>query len=145
MRGVPNKGSYYGNSFLTERQVEILRLRRNNVSRGDIAKSLRITRQDVTILEKRAMNNVERAFNTINLAAMEGYSVRVKLTKGTPILDAIKEILDAGNRNGVKVGLSIPELFTLIRMNQEGKIKQGILFSDMDVNILQNGRLITNQ
>ncbi|MEM0155285.1 MAG: Tfx family DNA-binding protein [Thermoplasmataceae archaeon] len=140
-----NKVSYASNTFLTERQAEILRMRKNNISRMEIARLLKITRQDVTILEKRALRNVERAFNTIKFANQEGYSVRLKVAEKTQILDAIREILDTGNRNGVKIALSIPELFTMIRMSQHGKIKNGILSSGMEINILPDGKVILDQ
>jgi Tfx family DNA-binding protein len=142
---VANRSGYAGNTYLTERQAEILRMRRSNLSRAEIAKQLKITRQDVTILEKRALRNVERSINTINLANQAGYSIRLKVAGGTQILDSIREILDAGNRNGVKIGLSIPELFTMIRMNQHGRIKNGILSADMHINILSDGKVIIDQ
>ena len=49
------------------------------------------------------MNNIERAYNTIQLANEEGFSVSIVIEKDTQILDAIKKILAAGDENNIKI------------------------------------------
>ena len=139
---VANKGDGHNGSFLTERQREILRLRKQNLKKSEIAKILNITRQDVTILEKRAMNNIEKAYNTIQLANEEGFSVSIVIEKDTQILDAIRKILAAGDENNIKIKSPIPEIFTLIKICHGPNIKNGFISSNTEVSILRNGRLI---
>ena len=133
------------NSFLTERQREIMRMRKNNMKKSEIAKILNITRQDVTILEKRAMINIKKAFNTIQMAYEEGLSVRVAIGKGTQILDAIKEILAAGDQKNIKIRSSIPEVFTLLKICHGQNIKNGIIQEGTEVSILPDGSLNVRQ
>ena len=134
--------SSHGNSFLTERQREIMRLRKQNLKKSEIARILNITRQDVTILEKRAKMNIEKAFNTIQIAYEDGLSVRHVIVKNTQILDAVKEILDAGDRNNIKIRSSIPEIFSLMRACHGSKIKNGVIQDGTEVSILLDGALI---
>lgn len=134
--------SSHGNSFLTERQREIMRLRKQNLKKSEIARILNITRQDVTILEKRAKMNIEKAFNTIQIAYEDGLSVRHIIMKNTQILDAVKEILDAGNWNNIKIRSSIPEIFSLMRACHGSKIKNGVISDGTEVSILPDGTLI---
>ena len=138
---MPARPKDQNNSFLTERQREIMRMRRNNMKKSEIAKILNITRQDVTILEKRAMINIEKAFNTIQMAYEEGLSVRVAIGKDTQILDAIKEILAAGDRKNIKIRSSIPEIFTLLKICHGTNIKNGIIQEGTEVSILPDGKL----
>jgi Tfx family DNA-binding protein len=138
---MPARQNDQNNSFLTERQREIMRMRRNNMKKSEIAKILNITRQDVTILEKRAMINIEKAFNTIQMAYEEGLSVRVAIGKDTQILDAIKEILEAGNRKNIKIRSSIPEIFTLLKICHGTNIKNGIIQEGTEISILPDGSL----
>jgi Tfx family DNA-binding protein len=138
---MPARQNDQNNSFLTERQREIMRMRRNNMKKSEIAKILNITRQDVTILEKRAMINIEKAFNTIQMAYEEGLSVRVAIGKDTQILDAIKEILEAGNRKNIKIRSSIPEIFTLLKICHGTNIKNGIIQEGTEISILPDGKL----
>lgn len=132
-------------TFLTERQREIMRMRRKNMKKSEIAKILNITRQDVTILEKRAMINIEKAFNTIQLAYEEGLSVRVDIGKNIQILDAIKEILAAGDREKIKIKSSIPEIFTILKICHGSNIKNGIIQKGTEISILPDGSLKARQ
>ncbi|WYY00953.1 Tfx family DNA-binding protein [Oxyplasma meridianum] len=132
-------------SFLTERQREIMRMRRKNMKSSQIAKILNITRQDVTILEKRAMANIQKAFNTIQMAYEEGLSVQVEIGKGVQILDAIKEILSAGDRENIKIKSSIPEIFTILKICHGSNIKNGIIQKGTEVSILLDGTLNARQ
>jgi|GEM_PF-796279 len=132
-------------SFLTERQKEIMRMRRKNLKKAEIAKILNITRQDVTILEKRAMINIEKAFNTIEMAYEEGLSVRVELRKDIQILDAIKEILAAGDREKIRIKSSIPEIFTILKICHGSNIKNGIIQKGTEASILPDGSLKVRQ
>jgi hypothetical protein len=141
---MPARDKDQNNSFLTERQREIMRMRKNNMKKSEIAKILNITRQDVTILEKRAMINIEKAFNTIQVAYEEGLSVRVAIGKGTQILDAIKEILAAGDQKNIKIRSSIPEIFTLLKICHGQNIKNGIIREGTEVSILPDGKLTMN-
>ncbi len=137
-----NKGDGHNGSFLTERQREILRLRKQNLKKSEIAKILNITRQDVTILEKRAMNNIEKAYNTIQLANEEGFSVSIVIEKDTQILDAIRKILAAGDENNIKIKSPIPEIFTLIKICHGPNIKNGLIQRGTKVSIMADGSVI---
>ena len=137
-----NKGDGHNGSFLTERQREILRLRKQNLKKSEIAKILNITRQDVTILEKRAMNNIEKAYNTIQLANEEGFSVSIVIEKDTQILDAIKKILAAGDENNIKIKSPIPEIFTLIKICHGPNIQNGLIQRGTKVSIMADGSVI---
>ncbi|RLG55442.1 MAG: transcriptional regulator, partial [Candidatus Hydrothermarchaeota archaeon] len=54
-------------SFLTEKQIKVLELRAKGYTQEQIAKILGTSRVNVTILEKKAKENVEKARKTIEL------------------------------------------------------------------------------
>jgi len=139
------KKTNHNNSFLTARQREILSMIRQNYKKSEIASMLKITRQDVTILEKRAIMNIEKAFNTIQMTYEDGTSVRITIEKDTQILDAIREILSTGDKMNIKIRSSIPEIFTLLRICHGEKIKNGIMGAGTEVSILLDGRLVLRE
>ncbi|MDD2639276.1 MAG: Tfx family DNA-binding protein, partial [Methanothrix sp.] len=52
-------------SLLTNRQASVLRLRRKGMSQQEVAEQLGTTRSNVSILEKRALQNVAKARATL--------------------------------------------------------------------------------
>ena len=57
--------SMTGDTSLTKRQMEIMRLRHEGYSQEEIASGLGTTKQNISAIEKMARKNVERAENTI--------------------------------------------------------------------------------
>ena len=62
--------SRYG--FLTERQMQILRLRKDGMKQGEIASRLGTTRQNIAILEGRAVKKIEEAAMTLQMLEAQG-------------------------------------------------------------------------
>jgi transcriptional regulator with XRE-family HTH domain len=52
-------------SFLTKRQLAVLRLRQAGLTQEEIARRIKTTRANISLIEKRARENVERSKETI--------------------------------------------------------------------------------
>lgn len=109
-------------SFLTKRQSEILRMSVRGLSHREIAKTLGTTRENVTIILKRAHENIEKARKTLEeyeeITAME-----------ITLLPQLEEsmipgkIYDAADKQGIKVRMKTLDLLEKVRLfnAQNGK------------------------
>ncbi len=72
-----------GDSFLTEQQIRILRLRaQGGLKQSEIAELLGTSRANVSILERRALRKIEKARNTLLLWEQINSRLSVEVRKG---------------------------------------------------------------
>ncbi len=126
--------------ILTERQIQILELRSKNHTQEETARRLDISRQDVSILEKRALRNIDRAFATIRMAENIGLLKRIRIDPGPHILVVAKRIIEFADEEGVRIRTSAIGLMTLIQTT--AKVENGEVQSEIEAIILPDGRVI---
>lgn len=130
--------------LLTERQVEILELRRKNLRQEDIANQLGISRQDVSILEKRALRNINTAADTLKMAENIGLLKRKRVQPGKHILDVAKEILNFADDEDVKIKSTALGIMTLIQAAASSYLEKGIVQATIEAIILPDGKVSIN-
>lgn len=101
-------------TVLTRRQAEVLVLRERGYKQAAIADHFGTTRANVTGIEARARENVDKARATVEFAEVLSAPVRVELPAGTDLYDAPDLVFDACDGAGVKVGRNAPELMKSI-------------------------------
>lgn len=131
----------YGNSLFTRRQYEIMRLRKDGLSQEQIAKELGVTRQNISILERRTHENMEKAMNTLNLAFEMDFLYRVSIDAGMNILEASNRIFSEADRAGVKLKESYLSMAMLLRSSAASSIQHGKLSAKMVAYLRKNGRI----
>ncbi|MDP6459375.1 MAG: Tfx family DNA-binding protein, partial [Candidatus Hydrothermarchaeota archaeon] len=57
-------------THLTERQIRVLKLRARGHIQAEIARQFGTSRANISAIEKKAMINIERSKNTLNLTKM---------------------------------------------------------------------------
>lgn len=126
--------------FLTQKQVEVLKLRAMGYTQEDVAKILGTSRENVTIIERRARLNVIRAVETL-LAYLEASSlVHLTLPRGTTVREAAKTLLREASGVGVKLRESFSEVANLIE-TLSGGVEDGRLSGDVTAYVLGGGGL----
>ncbi|MDK2781594.1 MAG: HTH-type transcriptional regulator, fmd operon transcriptional regulator [Archaeoglobi archaeon] len=101
--------------FLTDEQIEVLRLRMRGLSQKEIAEILKTTRANVCIIEKRARRNIERALKTIEIWKKINSRAEIEIPSGTDLMDIPQIIFEKANENDVKVKYSFLELIEHIK------------------------------
>ncbi|MEM2989868.1 MAG: Tfx family DNA-binding protein, partial [Halobacteria archaeon] len=81
-----------GRSLLTEGQKKVLKLRDEGYTQREIAQILGTSRANVSIMEKRAKLNLEKARATIKEYSILVAPVRVRIKKGMDVLSVPKLI-----------------------------------------------------
>lgn len=137
---ISKDSSHHG--LLTERQMQILRLRKGGLKQGEIASRLGTTRQNVAILEHRAMRKIEDAATTLHMLEAEGTVCVTVIPAGTHVLDAVRMIIDDADTNGIRLKGNMVDLVSWVRSNMEGSIISGRINTGIRVMILSDGKCL---
>jgi Tfx family DNA-binding protein len=101
-------------SFLTERQIRILQLRAKGLKQSEIAELLGTSRANVSILERRAIEKIEKARNTLLIWEQINAKVSVEVRRGDDIFDVPERLFREADRAGVKVPYSTAEIIAFL-------------------------------
>lgn len=131
-----------GRSLLTEGQKKVLKLRDEGYTQREIAQILGTSRANVSIMEKRAKLNLEKARATIKEYSILVAPVRVRIKKGMDVLSVPKLIFKQADKRGIKVRLNSLELIARINAEKKDKIENRIIMEDFEVYIAKNGGIV---
>ncbi|MFP4632866.1 MAG: Tfx family DNA-binding protein [Halobacteriales archaeon] len=101
-------------TFLTERQRRVLAMRNEGMTQREIADEFGTSAANVSMIQKAAEDNVEKARRTVELAKYIRTGQMVQVEAGDHIEDVVERVYDLGDVKGVKVEHSKPELYTRI-------------------------------
>ncbi|MBC7110416.1 MAG: Tfx family DNA-binding protein [Archaeoglobi archaeon] len=128
--------------FLTDEQIEVLKLRMRGLSQKEIAEILKTTRSNVCIIEKRARMNIERALKTIEVWKKINSRVEIEIPAGTDLMKIPQIVFNRANESDVKVKYSFLELIEHIRNSVPEKIEKRVIREPLHVYISENGEVL---
>jgi HTH-type transcriptional regulator, fmd operon transcriptional regulator len=125
--------------FLTDRQVEILRLKKKGLRSTDISRIMKTTRANICTVEKTALKNIEKAENTIKFYRAFEAPVWLSFPAGTDLYD-IPDIL-AANAKKHKVKPAMESVDVMVKLKTEAfeRIRGRILTEDINISIDKQG------
>jgi len=127
-------------TFLSPRQMEVLILRAQGRSQKEVAELLGTTRENVSILEKRARANVERARRTLDaFEALDPVVVRVE--RGTDIFQVPEQVFRKADRHGISLVHTKTSLIAHLRLKAADRIWGNRLTEDLEISILRSGKV----
>jgi len=128
-------------SFLTEKQIKVLELRAKGYTQEQIAKILGTSRVNVTILEKKAKENVEKARKTIEL--FESLTpIKVTIKKDANIFDIPEMIFSEADKHGIEIIYNSTSIIGMVRRSAGDKIFGNRVIRDFEILILRSGKII---
>ncbi|NJE62591.1 Tfx family DNA-binding protein [Thermococcus sp. 21S7] len=101
-------------SFLTEQQIRILRLRARGLKQSEIAEMLGTSRANISILERRALEKIEKARNTILIWEQINSKISVEVKKGEDIFNVPEMLFQKADELKVKVPYSTAEVIAFL-------------------------------
>ncbi len=128
-------------SFFTERQYEVLKLRAKGLTQEKIAKILNTTRENVTILEKKAKEKIEKARNTLQLFEILD-PVEVKIDAYTDVFEIPRIIFREADKHNIKVLYNTTSIIGIVRRKAGDKIAGNYVRKPFTVKILRSGKII---
>ncbi len=102
-------------SFFTERQVQVIKLREKGLTHEEIADKFGTTKPNIYILEKKAKNNLEKARNTIKIWKEIKSVLEYDLEKGADAFEVPKKIYKKADQKDIKVETSSTEIVQFLR------------------------------
>ena len=127
------------NTFISDKQIEILKLRKQGLTQKEISQDLKTTRENVSILESRAHRNIKRALATLEVLNRLDLTLRINVPLNTHILDIPKMILEKADEANIQ--LKYDCIGILERLKLHSKIVSKHITRPIIVAILPDGSL----
>ena len=108
--------------LLSERQIEVLKLRAQGYTQKRVAQQIGTSRENVVLLESRAKMNIERARATLDNLRHQGLAVSVEIPKGTHLVDIPRIILNRANRAKIKLGANFTRIYEDMRFKARNHV-----------------------
>jgi len=128
-------------SFLTNTQIKVLKLRKKGLTQEEIAKMMDTSRANISMIEKRAKENVEKAKNTLKIYNDIIAPVKIIIKEGTDVFDIPKMVFKISDENDIHVKYSSLEILDLINKNAKECIDKRIVKKPFVINILESGEI----
>lgn len=131
-------------TVLTERQVEVLRLREEGRTQQDIAERFGTSASNISAIEKAARANIEKARRTLDLVRVIRAPARLHIEQATPIDEIVDAIYTKGDACGIKIAYPHPELYSHIYTQLKDTFVDGELVTDIEIGITREGNIRTH-
>jgi len=128
-------------TFLTERQKQVLVLRHEGKSQAEIAEEFGTSAANVSMIASAAEENIEKARRTVELAKHIRTPERVEVEPGDHIQDVVEEVYDMGDVQGVKVKYSRPELYSHIYTSLSDAFEGEYFDAEVGIGVTEDGRV----
>ena len=129
-------------SFLTDRQLEVLRLRQQGCSQQDIAERLGTTRSNISILEKRAHQNIARAERTLQQWMMIRAPITCRAKAGTDVFDLPRMIFAAADEKGMRLPVTSLDIVVQLQRRAPRLFKKRALEQDAEIYVTEEGDVL---
>ncbi len=125
--------------LLTERQIEVLKLRAQGYTQKRVAEQIGTTRENVVLIESRAKLNIERARATLGSLKHQGLAVAVEIPKGTHLVDIPRLVLNRANRAKIKLGGNFTRIYEDIRFKARHHVSGARVSRQIVVTVFPDG------
>jgi len=129
-------------SFLTRRQLEVLKMRREGRSQQEVAEILGTTRSNVSILEKRAHNNIARAERTLQQWMMIQAPISLRIKAGTDVFDLPALIFQEADRRSIQLPTTSLDIIVQLRRRAPHLFRKRFVSQDVDLYVTAEGELL---
>ncbi len=130
-------GKRYG--LLTERQYTVLKLRIAGKTQEEIARMLGTSRENISIIEKRAWRKVRLAEETLKHVKELLAVTKVTIPAGTHLVQVPGMLIGAADRVGVKLKGNFTRIYDEIRFKAEKCIKGTHVIRPISIVIYRDG------
>jgi Tfx family DNA-binding protein len=128
--------------LFSELQFKVLQLRvKEGLSQAEIAKMLGTTRENITIIEKRAKRNLRLAKETIQAYKLLFCITKVNIEAGTRLVDVPGIVIRAGDSVGVKLNVNFTRVYDEIRFKAGDCVSGSKVVKPFTIAIFRDGNI----
>jgi Tfx family DNA-binding protein len=129
-------------SLLTERQLKVLKLRLQGLSQADVAEIMGTTRSNISILEKRAHQNIARAERTLQQWMMIRAPISLRALAGIDVFDLPKMIFEAADQRSLRLPVTSMDIIVQLRRKAPRLFKKRSLEHDAQIFVTEEGEVL---
>ncbi|MCK9566505.1 MAG: Tfx family DNA-binding protein [Methanothrix sp.] len=129
-------------SFLTERQLKVLQMRLAGRSQQEVADCLGTTRSNISILEKRAHQNIARAERTLQQWMMLRAPISLQAGAGTDVFELPKMIFAAADEKQMRLPITSLDIVVQLRRKAPRLFKKRALERDAWIYVTEEGEVM---
>jgi HTH-type transcriptional regulator, fmd operon transcriptional regulator len=129
-------------SFLTQRQLKVLQMRLAGRSQQEVADSLGTTRSNISILEKRAHQNIARAERTLQQWMMLRAPISLQAQAGTDVFELPKMIFAAADEKEMRLPITSLDIVVQLRRRAPLLFKKRALEKDAMIFVTEEGEVL---
>jgi Tfx family DNA-binding protein len=133
------RGSRAG--LLTEEQLRVLGFRLDGLTQEEIARRLGTTRQNVSLIERRARGNIEKAEMTLRAYRRLQTAATVELKPSTHLVDVPRMLVDAADDAGVKISIDFALVYKELRDEARDSISGTRVVRPILLHVLRDGKI----
>lgn len=128
-------------TLLTDRQIEVLKLKCKGMSQADIARKLKTTRGNISTIENTALKNIEKAERTLKLYRALDAPVWMTVPPGTDLYEIPQMIYKEADRKKIKIGMDSATVIIRLKTDAPDRIAHRVTSGDINVSVDVNGNL----
>jgi HTH-type transcriptional regulator, fmd operon transcriptional regulator len=129
-------------SFLTDRQIKVLQMRLCGLSQQEVADSLGTTRSNISIMEKRAHQNIARSERTLQQWMMLRAPISLQAKAGTDVFELPKMIFAAADEKHMRLPITSLDIVVQLRRKAPRLFKKRALEKDARIFLTQEGEVL---
>jgi HTH-type transcriptional regulator, fmd operon transcriptional regulator len=119
----------------------VLRMRQEGLTQDVIAKRIKTTRANVSLIEKRARENIDRSKETLKEWNSITSPVRLVIKAGTDVMKVPEQVFDEADKASIHVRVNSLDLLTRIKKEKGNIISNRSLTEDLEINIAESGEV----
>ncbi len=119
----------------------VLRLRQSGLTQEEIARRIKTTRANVSLIEKRARENINRSRETLKEWESIVSPVRVAIKKGTDVIKIPELVFAEADKQGIHVKSNSLDMITRLKKEKGNVISNRTLDEDMEIDITDSGEV----
>jgi Tfx family DNA-binding protein len=128
-------------TVLTQRQWNVMRLRSTGLTQAQVAKRLHTTRENVTIIEHRAHQNLRAARATLSAIDELSGTKELVIPSGASIFEATSMILRRADVLRIKLKMNADSILAALRARRSSRIRGHHLITVVRVKIESDGTI----
>jgi hypothetical protein len=132
-------------SLLTDRQLKVLQLRNDGRSQQEVADILGTTRSNISILEKRARQNIRRAEQTLKQWMMIRAPISLQVKEGTDVFEIPRMIFEAADQKSIELPVTSLDIVVQLRRKSPKLFRKRAVLKDVDVYVTGEGELLVQE
>jgi HTH-type transcriptional regulator, fmd operon transcriptional regulator len=129
-------------SLLTDRQEKVLKLRLQGLYQMEVAGIMGTTRSNISILEKRAHQNIARAERTLQQWMMIRAPISLQAKAGIDVFDLPKMIFEAADQRSLRLPVTSMDIIVQLQRKAPRLFKKRALEQDARIFVTEEGEVL---